>query len=791
MTSAALIILPKNEFVKAGSFYSNERIGLDYNFIYGAIKDLSEIINNSQYGVYFDIYFGREFATKGELEALNKIRDWIDENTDNLTSTITIEPIGNDSIQGCHEHIMKLVNNKLELMGYGLEFREGSSGPPDVVIPNNESFVFLNRTISGNLEENNITTDEYVKIVWPPLGGENGSTENPLNINYSEYGLNITIYNMSYNRLGTTDSIIFGETTYIEDYSKSSTEEKIDKIHIINVTDENYNNTVESLYDSNASGFILIRDNVSEIKNWSIDVAGVAVSSENGSLLINLTENGTIFTFPTEEEVPLDTGMLQIYHRNDTCINNEKRIYLVNTSWFEDPGPHIIPNWYQLIIFNNIAFKERCKGIILINSLYPQTHLMYPYSKLIRWSKHLSYSRFRSPMFSINGSVIVNGEMKDFMSWVKEQNGTNNPVKANYWILQRKNDSVESYNIYCDVIGEDTTKWIYMSGAHYEAWRGQSTSDNAVGVAQMLGILKYLNDNHITPKCNLRFMFHGGHENLLRGAYSHVFNPENEDVLKHANLMLALDQLGHHFPATFRINASDESMIPLLWAIFDDFDYNETYQETKGYDVRVGGKHAPENGTIEAKIYNRNYRKDFHYVDLDYIEFCKDSLQTYHQTGDNHTRGDTLDIVDRDDVNVTVDMIWSVAKYFTVNPDCWIDSYSATAFDSDDDNDTLKDSINVSFSLKTILPNDIVHVKAELKKTFSINEIVDNCIVDYVINLTYGVQDSIILTVPENVSADFTPLDSICTTLLGELMTWLILVYLVQGIMIQDWIVFI
>ena len=167
MTSATLIILPKNKFVKADSIYSNERIDLDYNFIHEVIKQLSEIVFDEN-AIDFGIYFGREFATKGELWALDKMENWIISNSDNLNSTITMERIGNDSIQGCHEHIMKLVNNKLELMGYGLEFREGSSGPLDVVIPNNESFVFLNRTISGDLEENNITTDEYVKIFWPP-----------------------------------------------------------------------------------------------------------------------------------------------------------------------------------------------------------------------------------------------------------------------------------------------------------------------------------------------------------------------------------------------------------------------------------------------------------------------------------------------------------------------------------------------------------------------------------------------------------------------------------------------
>jgi len=55
MTSATLIILPKNKFVKADSFYSNERIGLDYNFIYDTLAQLSEIVFDYQNAIDFGI----------------------------------------------------------------------------------------------------------------------------------------------------------------------------------------------------------------------------------------------------------------------------------------------------------------------------------------------------------------------------------------------------------------------------------------------------------------------------------------------------------------------------------------------------------------------------------------------------------------------------------------------------------------------------------------------------------------------------------------------------------------
>ena len=74
---------------------------------------------------------------------------------------------------------------------------------------------------------------------------------------------------------------------------------------------------------------------------------------------------------------------------------------------------------------------------------------------------------------------------------------------------------------------------------------------------------------------------------------------------------------------------------------------------------------------------------------------------------------------DPNEVNVTTEMIWNVTRFFTIDPDCWFDSGPTfTPSDSDDDNDDY-DSVNVSYSLKTIMPDDPVSVRVLLHPKFT------------------------------------------------------------------------
>lgn len=74
-----------------------ENIGLDYDFIYNVIKELSEIIFDDQVAKDYGIWKGRNFGTEGERYAAEKVRDWFVQNSDNLSADVYTERIGNES----------------------------------------------------------------------------------------------------------------------------------------------------------------------------------------------------------------------------------------------------------------------------------------------------------------------------------------------------------------------------------------------------------------------------------------------------------------------------------------------------------------------------------------------------------------------------------------------------------------------------------------------------------------------------------------------------------------------
>jgi hypothetical protein len=450
-----------------------ENIGLDYDFIYEVIEELSLIIFNKDVAIDHDIWKGRNFGTEGERHANEKVKTWFLQNSDNLSADVYTERIGNESY-GDENDMMRALNNKLEITGYGLEFREGTTGEPDVIIPNNESFPFK---IWTNEEYENFSTDDYYKVMWYPWCYPGSVPQGKVKL--SSNPLNITKYDVSETFFNQSESFVYGELTYITDYPNATMEDKADKIHLINVTDNDFNDTVEMLEDCNASGFMLIRDDFSTIQNWSINVSGMAVSEENGSMLIDLFENGTMFVSSSEEGFILDSGTIYIFHYGSSYPLCDKLVYLYNASEAEQ-------QWGGFILRNNIAtLNPLCAGFLIYDTNHSQSHFQYPSAGLygsnltrIKWS----FSRLSLPTFSINGSVVVDGEMTDFGDWISRNN-----VYVNFWVNETKNHEVESYNVICDINGSDNDKWIVFSGGHHEAWWGQQTIDDAAGIGQMLG----------------------------------------------------------------------------------------------------------------------------------------------------------------------------------------------------------------------------------------------------------------------------------------------------------------
>jgi len=684
-----IIMISDDHTLIASAHPNSQEEKIDYNFIYRVIQNLTNIILSS-HGVDNGIYKGRNFGTAGEHYAAHFLNDTIHQNTNNLTANTVVEHIGNDYLSSNYDYKMHLANNNIEILGYGLAFRNATFGPPNATIPLNETFVFPSHSpFKGILEPDNVSTnDNYYKVAFDPW-------------QTTQTFSNVTEYNISYNTFNASVNLVAGDITFIGDYDRSTNNQTAEKTHIINATDSTLNDTVNMLIQRNASGFILIRNNILNISSWSFNLPGIAVSLQNGSFLENLTKNGTVSVFPDENS---EQNILHVFSYNYSTLQViEDTIYLMNQSFLVDH--------YNVFTYRQYFTFPWIKGYIFFNSNFPSTHFQYPYSKITQ-STSFSYSYYKNPAFSINGSILINGQMRNFEQWVKENKNTNHPVRAKFYINQRKNNQVTSYNVYSNIQGKDPSKYILLSGGHYEAWWGQMMADNAAGVGIMMGILKYFNDNKITPKYNLQFIFHGGHEEGGRGAISHTYNESVRSILQNTKYMINLDELIHHFhPSTLRINSTTLNLIPVLQQIAQDADYDDPSEQNY---VTVGGEHAKKFGFVDAKAYyNSTINKITppYNINISYIEFNKNNDTNYHQTGTNNTMGDTLDVMDKNDLNKTTEIIWNFTKYLCVNPNCWFSNVTFTPIDSSNDGDTLNDSIQINFTIHTILPNDKVRVK--------------------------------------------------------------------------------
>jgi len=256
--AGSILIIPKEYNVEAttgGGSGGNGLVGLDYQEIFNKTVNLTEIVINVPDN---GLYKGRWFGSKGEREAACKIKGWMENYTDDLAQ-ITNVSIKQESIT---------LNKCVNVLEYGLKlYNENHT----VIIPNNESFPFPCWFFGKqkNISHFNVEVLNFSKDMLPDK----------------------TEFNISYIRLNNSNYGFFGEVVYIENYSNVSENETFDKIHLINVSNNEYNDTVELIANLNASGFILMRDNVSDISSWETSISGVAISKENASIIKELATN--------------------------------------------------------------------------------------------------------------------------------------------------------------------------------------------------------------------------------------------------------------------------------------------------------------------------------------------------------------------------------------------------------------------------------------------------------------------------------------------------------------------
>lgn len=293
-----------------------------------------------------------------------------------------------------------------------------------------------------------------------------------------------------------------------------------------------------------------------------------------------------------------------------------------------------LPNFLKIKISTRIwsKFYSHCKGLILYD-FNNDTHNMVPLSNLNAL-----------PVIFINGTVgnkIIN-HIDD--------------VTVDFYLNQRYNESVVSYNVIGQLNGTSPTKTVII-GCLYDSWWCQGTADSAIGMAMVLGIAKYFVEHDIAPEYTLKFIAYSGEEYGYRGAKHYENIHQDENII----YVIDLNQLGftqEHPKLTLGVIANKIPFLRDVWEIVKRTDYKKRVTYTA--DIKPVWFPLGSNSDDKPFARNRPFCKT--------VCFVKDTAWTlHHRDGLNHTAGDVIDYFNWTDVDVTGEIILNVTKYLVTN----------------------------------------------------------------------------------------------------------------------------
>jgi len=247
--------------------------------------------------------------------------------------------------------------------------------------------------------------------------------------------------------------------------------------------------------------------------------------------------------------------------------------------------------------------------------------------------------------FFINKSV---GEMID-------SNAEN--LTVDFYVKQRFNKSVESYNVIGQLNGTNPTKTVLVC-CLYDGWWGQCTADSAIGMAMVLGIAKYFVDHEIKPKYNIKFIGFGGEEYGRIGSRYYQLAHRREKII----YVIDLNQVGFKQDGArlrLEVVANNKLFLEKIWKIVERTDYiNRTENTADIVKILSTAGHLSDDRSFAL---NRHMR-------CKTVCFLKNGeWYRHHRDGLGHTEGDVLKYFDPLDVAITGEIVWNVTKYFTVD----------------------------------------------------------------------------------------------------------------------------
>jgi hypothetical protein len=730
------IIVYKKGLVEASEEPQINRMNLDYNWVWNRTIEFGEVIYNVEEWPN-DIKKGREWGTAGERYTIDNILKDVMDGVDNPCGLSEYKELRIGYLEPDPNSEPKQYTSKIVITDYGLTIHKEGEDPEEVstdeLFPLGIGCLSWDRPTEAYLDD----TFEFIntEII------EKDITKLDYNLEYSTVPCNLL---NEYNTLigpvvylDTMDPIPENHDCVFILNEESASEEKIDNL-------------------SDAIGCILIEDSSKEytFENsscYNLSIVKVNGTDSNFSSVIEEIQNGSLYL---ADNIQDNETIVFNNCSNQPCCSGSDYVVVFQLNDKDDFGS--IPFFFNIIKWSMCL---RCQGAIMSNYAAvcengDTTHAMSHTVRGWAWFAKTKilvpgpYSnRFPLPILSVSHNL------GQYLIDHAESITVDGHITQEFW-KQTPNDpydpEVISYNVvaYRNITSSPNDPIVVLSN-RMDSWWGECPGDASTSGAILLGIAKYMEDNDITPKYDLTFLFTTGEEYGMRGAQHYIdSHPKDEYNYKY---WIGFEQLGFHYPPDaehmLSLSTYNSSLIPIL---------NETQNQTN----------------YEDRIHNRyNYKsvlKEGYKAAEDYV--WKDSCDTilieksenldesgnwdgHHQVGNNYQEGDSLQYIDRDDVNVTFELAWNVTKYFTVNPDCcFSDIISFTAFDSPNDGDTLNDSIRANFTINSVLPDDKVRVELDLgyKIGEEITFIPNADHQDYVLH-SKSQEESFVFTIPDDV----------------------------------------
>lgn len=644
----------KAESVPGGGGENNSGIGLDLDYIWNVTDNLSKIIYEYPPGL---IPRGRFFGSWGGNYAAKYINDTITalglENVENLTighlNLTNTTDKDYTTVLWANEYSLT-VNNPNYPLPHTIPTKELYL-MPSLHRPTNLLLdLLLGPTFNLSLNDAEIVPNNMTSLC--PFGGT-----------LTNYALNIT----TYTNLNSISPFIIGNTTYITNTTTiPDAENQSMTVFLLNDI-EGCQNQLDNL--TNPAACILIENQnkgstYANATNCTFQVT--KISYTDGDAIKNLLENystvlvdnvtgNLTFTYnisnaclPFGDYVVIDRIPNHYELYNDTSVfllaAKLQNIDYNCSNWRENNMLDYMlcwklkTLWYRVI---NIArpFSD-CKAFILYDSY--ETHWMSPTSADILWKNNSELpfvGKCCIPTFSMNytvGSFLTNNH-----------NSTTLTGYMNQSFLKETEDkpAVEAYNVRGNItIDKSPNNAIAIISDRYDGMDGQTPGDSAVGGGIVLGIAKYMTDNNIKPKYNLTFLFTTGEECYYRGAYHYNDSHPYDNII----YWFGLDQNCFNQKDTnLEVFCKNINHQKILDTIINETGYNSRtdYEARTEVGAGFGTEQEVFSGRTNCNTFLMVKGTNFS-TNTDYI------WDGWHRAGMNYTEGDSLNYIDRNEMNV-------------------------------------------------------------------------------------------------------------------------------------------